>query len=339
MSKYIFTTVPKGVLVHHNLVDTSKIHYVSAYGGLLPVYLAQDPTKREDIHETITKPTKDTLVGQGYKKAFVLPNCSAKQDRVKECLKEHNIRMTTDLDEADVVISHMDIQGSYESSANINSKLLLAKLWNYHAYHVSDLCSLLFQREKDESKYHNTWDWDEDDYDDIYEMDYFTGCALELAYRIDLGELPVVSLDTLLNESATRQVLTEDLLSMISSQINAGDEDAQLAFKLMPTLHPDKNYHLLWRLAQDHGAALYYERRDKDLKYWMQKARIEEFQDFGAESMIIWLKENNLLTSRAFRYLEPIVRKHIQISNRDLYVFKVSVKPEYREYLKINNNE
>jgi hypothetical protein len=55
--------------------------------------------------------------------------------------------------------------------------------------------------------------------------------------------------------------------------------------------------------------------------------------------MIIWLRENNLLTSRAFRYLEPIVRKEIQIHNRDLYVFKVEVKPEYREYLKIKQNE
>ena len=339
MSKYIFKTVPKDVLVHHNLADTSEIHYVSAYGELLPVYLAQDPTKRGDILETLARPTQDTLVGQAYNKAFVLPNCSAKQDRVKECLKEHNIRMTTDLDEADVVISHTDIDGSYESSANINSKMLLAKLWNYYAYKVSDSYSLLYQREKDENKYNNTWDWDEGDYDNIYEMDYFTGCALELAYKIDLGELPVVSLDTLLNESATRQVLTHELLSMISSQINAGDEDRQLAFKLIPTLHPDKNHHLLWQLAQDHGGKLYYERRDKDLKYWMQKARIEEFQDFGAEGMIIWLKENNLLTSNAFRYLEPIVRKLIEIYNRELYVFKVAVKPEYRKYLKINNNE
>jgi hypothetical protein len=32
--------------------------------------------------------------------------------------------------------------------------------------------------------------------------------------------------------------------------------------------------------------------------------------------------------------LEPIVRKEIHISNRDLYVFKVQVKPEYLKYVK-----
>ena len=45
MSKYIFTHVDKTVLDYHNMADTSKVHYVSAYGTLLPVYLAQDPTK------------------------------------------------------------------------------------------------------------------------------------------------------------------------------------------------------------------------------------------------------------------------------------------------------
>ena len=31
---------------------------------------------------------------------------------------------------------------------------------------------------------------------------------------------------------------------------------------------------------------------------------------------------------------QSIVRKEIRIDNRDLYVFKVSVKPEYKKYLK-----
>ena len=61
--------------------------------------------------------------------------------------------------------------------------------------------------------------------------------------------------------------------------------------------------------------------------------------DMSAEQMIIWLKENDLLTSNSFRYLEPIVRKDIQIHNRELYVFKCMVKPEFTEYLKLKTNE
>lgn len=340
MSKYIFTHVDKSVLDHHNLADTSKVHYVSAYGGLLPVYLAQDPTKAEDIKEVLTKPTQDTLVGQGYKKVFLLPNCGVSQDRVKEALKEHNVRLTTDVNDADAIISHMHISAAYENSNNINTKMLLASLWNYNAYHIKGAeMSLLYQTDKDEDKYGGTWSWDEEDSDSIYEMDYFTGCALVLSYMVEIQNLPVVSIDTVMSESATRQILTHDTLNMILSQVKAGGEDRDLAFKLLPTLDPNTNHHLLWKLSQDCSNEIYYRRRDKDLKYWYENSNIEMYSDMVAEQMIIWLKQNNLLTSRAFRYLEPIVRKEISISNRDLYVFKVAVKPEYREYLKLEKNE
>ena len=340
MSKYIFTDVSPDVLDHHNIADTSKLHYVSAYGGLLPVYLAQDPTKKEEIIQTLTKPTQTTLVGQGYNKVFLLPNCGVSQERIKEALKEHSIRLTTNIDEADAVISHTSIDKDYENGNNINTKTLLAHLWNYHAYHIQTTeKSLLYQKEKDGYAYGESWSWPEDTYDSIYEMDYFTGAALNLSYMIDVHNLPVISVETVVNESATRQVLTHDLFTMINSQIKAGYEDRALAFKMIPTLDPNKNHHLLWQLAQDCGHEICYERRDKDLKYWYKNANIEMFNSCNAQNMIIWLKENNLLTSRAFRYLEPIVRKDIQIHNRDLYVFKVEVKPEYREYLKIKENE
>jgi hypothetical protein len=313
---------------------------VSAYGGLLPVYLAQDPTKKEEIIQTLTEPTHTTLVGQGYNKVFLLPNCGISQDRIKEALKEHNIRLTTDISEADAVISHTNISDDYENSNNINTKTLLAHLWNYHAYHLASKGkSLLYQQSKDEHDYGGSWSWPQDAYDSIYEMDYFTGAALNLSYMIEVQNLPVISVDTVVNESATRQVLTLDLLNMIKSQIKAGHDDRALAFKILPTIHPNKNHHLLWQLAQDCSSEMYYERRNKDLKYWYKNANIETYDDCSAENMIIWLRDKNLLTSRGFRYLEPIVRKNIQIHNRDLYVFKVEVKPEYREYLKIKENE
>ena len=340
MSKYIFTHVDKTVLDYHNMADTSKVHYVSAYGTLLPVYLAQDPTKREEIQQILTKPTQKTLIGQGYKKVFLLPNCGVSQDRLKENLKEHGIKLTTDLNEADAVITHNSISGEYQSSANINTKMLLASLWNYYAYIIKGAdMTLLYQQEKDEVKYGGTWSWDSEDSESIYEMDYFTGAALVLSYMIGTQNFPVIDVETVMGESSTRQALTHDMLNMLISQINAGGDDRALAFKMLPTIDPDTNRHLLWKLSQECGNEIYYARRDKDLKYWYHNSGIEDYTDYTAEMMIVWLKENNLLTSRAFRYLEPIVRKEIRISNRDLYVFKVAVKPEYREYLKLEKNE
>jgi len=53
----------------------------------------------------------------------------------------------------------------------------------------------------------------------------------------------------------------------------------------------------------------------------------------SAQDMILWLEEKELLNKTYFKYLEPIVRQEISIHNRDLYVFKVSVKKEYQKYL------
>ena len=50
--------------------------------------------------------------------------------------------------------------------------------------------------------------------------------------------------------------------------------------------------------------------------------------------MILKLEKEEKLDSESFKYLEKIVRKNISIHNRELYVFKVSVKPEYKKFLK-----
>ena len=54
--------------------------------------------------------------------------------------------------------------------------------------------------------------------------------------------------------------------------------------------------------------------------------------------MIQHLENNNELNKESFKYLEPIVRKEIRIDNRDLYVFRVEIKPEYKKFLKDEKN-
>ena len=51
-----------------------------------------------------------------------------------------------------------------------------------------------------------------------------------------------------------------------------------------------------------------------------------------ALQMIQDLEEKGTLNKISFKYLEPIVRKEIRIENRDLYTFRVEVKPEYKKY-------
>lgn len=336
MAKYIFKTVSQEVLDTYGMADTSKLHLVSAYGGHLPVYLMQDPTLRAELHYKITKPVSDKLSGKGYKKAFVVPNCPMPMDRLKSCLKEHNITVTTDLDVADVIITHNEIEGSFENNGNISTKVLLAKLWNYYAIHPNQTNlkeSLIYQYDKDSDKIGDLWNIDEEDKDSIYDMDYVTGLALELAFKIEAG-IDTVSVDVAINESATKQLLTKEMKDMLVAQFNSGGDDRELAFKILPTIDTEDNYHLLWEMAKEIGYDISYRSRDKDVQFWYDRSNLEEFYDFNAEQMIAWLLEKDLLNSRYFRYLEPICRKEIQIKNRDLYVFNVKVKPEYEKYLK-----
>ena len=94
----------------------------------------------------------------------------------------------------------------------------------------------------------------------------------------------------------------------------------------------------MWTLANEHASWIEY-KKDKDLKYWYTASNMSEFKYYSAERMIQYLVENNELSNLYFRYLEPICRKEIHISNRELYVFKVEVKKEYKEYLKKTKNE
>ena len=65
----------------------------------------------------------------------------------------------------------------------------------------------------------------------------------------------------------------------------------------------------------------------------MSSSNWEFYYNQNAESMIQWMEEKGHLNKISFKFLEPIVRKDITIQNRELYVFKVSVKKEYQKYL------
>jgi hypothetical protein len=119
---------------------------------------------------------------------------------------------------------------------------------------------------------------------------------------------------------------------MLNSYSN---DDLSIAAKIIPTIDYTKNYHLLWQLARDCEYKIRNNfNRDKDVQYWLSLSSFYKLANLEAEGMIKWLEKQEKLDKISFKYLEPIVRKEITIRNRELYVFKVSVKPEYLKYLK-----
>ena len=290
---------------------------------------------------------KDPVDLTQYKKAFVLPGCPVSQPRLKEALKEHKITVTNDHEAADFFVTH-DEYGQYHTDGeSIRTSSMLFKIMNYEAMDISvsvDLADkqgepnvdpnipIVFDTKMAETHNRNNLDYDKD----LYECYVFTPLAIQIAYRIRTEQIPVIYAETCLNESANKTILDDQLMSDIIRMVRDGSpEEHEMVKKILPAIDYRKNKHLLWKLSTECGGYTYKFNRDKDVQYWLDKSKFNDYYHKNAEEMIKVLEEEEVLTGESFRYLEPIVRKEISINNRELYTFKVQVKEEYRKYLKI----
>ena len=281
-----------------------------------------------------------------YKKAFILPGCPVSLPRLKEALKEHGITVTNDVNKTDFFVTH-DNYGQYHCDGeSIRTNSMLFKAMNYEAMDISvseglaDRHSeknvdanipIVFDAKIAETYSRNSIDYDED----LYESYVFTPLAVQIAYRIRHEQIPVIKAETCLNESANKTVLDNQLMDDMIRMIKDGSpEEQELVKKMMPAIDYRKKKHLIWNMAREASGYMYIFNRDKDMNYWMDKSNFNRYSRATAEGMIQFLEEEECLDSESFRYLEPIVRKEIVISNRELYTFKVQVKEEYRKYLK-----
>jgi hypothetical protein len=328
-------------------LGTDPIHGVLSNNSIQDVLVTQDVTTFNNINEILAKPTIQGNQLSNYKKAFILPNCNVSADRMKAALKEHQITVTNDYEKADVIVGHLAIDGgTLENGMNIPSSIMKCKLWNYElaeglysAPAPSGILTLIQNSNRhviltrkilDTISYSN-FELGEN----LYDVWMLTGLAINLAWKIQIDNLAVVDVETVLHSSANKVILDEELLGDLRTQHSSyNTDDKEILGKIVPTIDYTQNYHLLWQFSQDcYNIASRYN-RDKDMQYWIGESRFEQFTHMGAEEMILWLEENDLLNTKSFKYLEPIVRSEIRIHNRDLYTFKVSVKKEYKKYLK-----
>ena len=282
-----------------------------------------------------------------YKKAFILPGCPVSLPRMKEALREHKITVTNDFNKADCFITHYDYGHYHNDGESIRINSMLFKAMNYEAMDISvseNLANkdsepnvdasipIVFDSKMAETYSRNSIDYDED----LYESYVFTPLAVQIAYRIRHEQIPVIKAETCLNESANKTVLDNQLMDDMIRMIKDGSsEERELVKKMVPAIDYRKKKHLIWNMAREVSGYMYIFNRDKDMNYWMDKSNFNKYSRATAEGMIQFLEEEECLDSESFRYLEPIVRKEITISNRELYTFKVQVKEEYRKYLKI----
>ena len=344
-NKSVYQEYNEDALKHFNIQNTTNYGILASNGNVESTMVTQDVTSYNKILGLIKNPTKlQTTLTKALvncKKAFVLPKATVSLDRIKEACKEHNITITNNYELADILITHNAINGEFQSAEKIKTTTLMYKLWNYEAY--SDTLGKLVKVDAHPTPviYDDKWldrgvrTWSLYNGIALYDEWVIPGLALNLAYLVDIGSLQVVDVEEILMASSNTTELTVELVDDITSLIDSyNDENLAIAAKILPTIDYTQKKHLLWQLAQRIGHKMYQFKRDKDVSYWYKKSELRMLEKFNAQEMILHLESINELNSESFKYLEPIVRSEIRIHNRDLYVFKVSVKEEYKKYLR-----
>jgi hypothetical protein len=348
-SKSIFQKFNDDAIEHFGIsCDPYGIMTSATNATIETVYLDESDSIYDKI-ENILESSKATSLSS-YKKAYLLPNCRVSTDRVKSALKEHGVVLTGDYMKAEIYITHDYISNRCESSENISTRYLLSEIWNYEA--VEDGCNSINKYCEDNMRngerarviYDPKCEgWVNRYNTDFHAMPYegwmMTGMAVNIAHKIDTGEATTMDVDTVLHSSANKIEITEELIEQLGTMLNSyDDENLEMVGKILPTIDYTKKKHLMWRLGQEIGSNIYRISRNKDVDYWKRVSKVEDYYHKSALDMIKFLEGRDQLNREAFKYLEPTVRKEIRIENRDLYVFRVEVKPEYKKYLKNEEN-
>lgn len=335
--KNVYQEYNQDALDHFKLDDEPLYGVLSSDYEVSDVLITQDQTRYENIKNMLSIENVKSTALSSYKRAFILPKCPITQDRLKAVAKEKGLTITNDYEKADVVITHDEFHRKFQHGEKIQSTIMMYRLWNYEAYNgghklIDNYDKHVIYDEKFDgrvSSYHCTGE--------VTLMDEWaiTPLALNIAFLIDTAGLKVIDAQTLLHASANLIDLSEDLVAEITQWVNSYDEEnIAVAAKILPTINYTKKPHLMWQLAQNIYSYTHKFTRDKDVQFWEEQSDLSTLYHSSAEDMILDLEKENKLDRESFKYLEKIVRKDITINNRNLYTFKVSVKPEYKKYLK-----
>lgn len=343
-TKSVYQTYDTAALKHYGLEGTPEYGVLSSSGDSVEkVLIASDIDAYKKIKSALETNTLDDTTFRTKKKAFILPLCPVSQDRIKAALKEHKITVTNDYETADFIITHDEFYRDFRNGDPILTTAMLGYMWNYDILTATKNSQSFLDKwisqngvgiifdDKLTTIGHRSWNCVTSGA--FYDRYMITGLALNLAYQIELGNYGVIDAEAIVNASSNKIVLTEELVLDLRRYMNSSNvDDREIAGKIIPTIDYTCNFHLLWEFAQETHSRMYVFNKNKDVQYWMEISRYSDFKYKDALEMIKWLEEENKLDNTSFKYLERVVRKEIRIENRDLYIFKVELKPQYKKY-------
>lgn len=345
MSKKIHIPVDtmNGIVTKLGIDSTSIIGMLDANdaSSISTVLLSENMTIYNKLYELLETDSNKLITDYKNKKGYILPGGETTIDKLNIICKSHDIKIAKDLNDADFIITNDNVVKKYTDVAGLSKISLMFELENHYSIQetknsfIDNLMSehyikeILYDAKCFKNQGINLYNCE---YDSLcYNSYIYTGLALQVLEKMHDG-MSSISSSRLIDESPNQQILTFDLYNTIINMYNGGADDRNLLTKLLPTIRVDKNHHLLWELAQK-LKEYNLDTRDKDLKYWWYRKFSE--LDYGrksAEDFVLEKDQDNTLTSIEFKYMEPQIRKEISISYRELYTFKVEIKPEYKKY-------
>ena len=335
-SKTVFQDIDPGTVSTLGIIDGVEVG-IPFKSKIETALLTESRIKFKNIKDSLKLTTQDNLTN--IKKIFVLPGCPMPADRMKSYLKEHKITVTNDYEKADAIVTHAGMFGWYEHyGVEVKSNKLFWEVCN--GYYMDEISYDVIKYHKDtgnhcistESVMKNKHLYNQEYNSMPYNSYIISGLALELARKIRDEGMIVINTKVVEHSSATKQVLTEQLLSDLKAMVNGGLEEREMFYTLLPTIVCDKEVHLVYQLVQEYTNS--FSTKNKDFKYWEdQNSLRNRFINNTIDRIVEQEHESGNLNSKAFKYFESICRKEIYISNRAIYNFKVKVKPEYRHYL------
>lgn len=341
-NKSVFQKYNEDALTHFNLKNGPYIGFIPSFQNpkdIQKLIMIQNEPVYDKICEyiytqTCISPDKST------KKAFILPGCPVSQDRLKAICTEHNITVTNNYEIADLIITYDRPYNSFGNSENIKTQTMNYQLWNYDSYTDTN------GKVASVDKYHLPVLCDEKWYKQdinvgslansnmLIKEFVITGLGLNIAYLISTKQVESINCDDLMLCSSSIQKLTKKLLSDINHWSNSTDQsDLDVLAAILPTIDTRSNHHLLWQLCQDLDSMVYKLIHSKDLNHWYDCCNWNKFANMNAEEMIFYLRDEEKLDASSFKYLEKHARTEIEIDNRNLYSFKVSVIDEFKKYM------
>ena len=307
---------------------------------IVDLILSESASQYELIQDLLTTETESDLTK--VKKAFILPLHDLSSDRLKAALKEHNIGLTNDFEKADFIIPHFQFYDKYAGIEHIPQTKLMFHLVNGYFcndhrpvvedYHKRTGNDVLLEKRSLDKQYQYRLNYTSSPYDSFY----YSKMVLAIAKLVQDGTLAVIETDTILNQSANKVTITEQLLEDLQKMCNyhSNADDVAMAGKIIPTLDPTGQPYLLYTYARKFLGDIGYKfTKNKDVQYWLNKYNIDFLSRTNPEGAIKHFEEKGQLDNYTFRALEVECRKDIRIDNRELYTFTVQVKPEYRKYM------